>query len=251
MGVRSAHRDPILSPRGQGLCRSLSSPSKPRAGPGSWGTGSLGAWCTLSMSPEGRLVSPHLSVQRAWTCGLGSLREHVTHAHNPFLLQRRKSRYAELDFEVSAGASLRTDGLGTRAISASGNGGGAQARGHQQVGQRGGCGCPSWLRTRGPNPQKIMHTRKRHQDMFQDLNRKLQHAAEKEKEVPGIESKVRSMGSAPAATGFCLLSSHPHPLDSLVGLSHASPPFSDVQRAGQWDPEPGSVWRVPDCPPQC
>ncbi|XP_038615928.1 adhesion G protein-coupled receptor B1 isoform X4 [Tachyglossus aculeatus] len=49
-------------------------------------------------------------------------------------LERRKSRYAELDFE------------------------------------------------------KIMHTRKRHQDMFQDLNRKLQHA-EKEKELPPTESK--------------------------------------------------------------
>uniref|UniRef100_A0A674HTA7 Adhesion G protein-coupled receptor B1 n=1 Tax=Terrapene triunguis TaxID=2587831 RepID=A0A674HTA7_9SAUR len=36
--------------------------------------------------------------------------------------------------------------------------------------------------------QKIMHTRKRHQDMFQDLNRKLQHA-EKEKESPTTESK--------------------------------------------------------------
>ncbi|XP_043861300.1 adhesion G protein-coupled receptor B1 isoform X3 [Dromiciops gliroides] len=51
-------------------------------------------------------------------------------------LERRKSRYAELDFE------------------------------------------------------KIMHTRKRHQDMFQDLNRKLQHAEkEKEKEPPVAESK--------------------------------------------------------------
>nr|XP_032660223.1 adhesion G protein-coupled receptor B1 isoform X1 [Chelonoidis abingdonii]XP_032660232.1 adhesion G protein-coupled receptor B1 isoform X1 [Chelonoidis abingdonii]XP_032660241.1 adhesion G protein-coupled receptor B1 isoform X1 [Chelonoidis abingdonii] len=49
-------------------------------------------------------------------------------------LERRKSRYAELDFE------------------------------------------------------KIMHTRKRHQDMFQDLNRKLHHA-EKEKESPTTESK--------------------------------------------------------------
>lgn len=37
--------------------------------------------------------------------------------------------------------------------------------------------------------QKIMHTRKRHQDMFQDLNRKLQHA-EKDKEMLGPESKV-------------------------------------------------------------
>ncbi|KAM4705933.1 adhesion G protein-coupled receptor B1 [Rhinophrynus dorsalis] len=50
-------------------------------------------------------------------------------------LERRKSRYAELDFE------------------------------------------------------KIMHTRKRHQDMFQDLNRKLQHA-EKEMESPTAESKL-------------------------------------------------------------
>uniref|UniRef100_A0A8C5YWZ2 G-protein coupled receptors family 2 profile 2 domain-containing protein n=1 Tax=Marmota marmota marmota TaxID=9994 RepID=A0A8C5YWZ2_MARMA len=50
-------------------------------------------------------------------------------------LERRKSRYAELDFE------------------------------------------------------KIMHTRKRHQDMFQDLNRKLQHAAEKDKEALGPDSK--------------------------------------------------------------
>ncbi|XP_053102388.1 adhesion G protein-coupled receptor B1 isoform X10 [Hemicordylus capensis] len=50
-------------------------------------------------------------------------------------LERRKSRYAELDFE------------------------------------------------------KIMHTRKRHQDMFQDLNRKLQHA-EKEKESPTADSKA-------------------------------------------------------------
>ncbi|KAM9307564.1 adhesion G protein-coupled receptor B1 [Gastrophryne carolinensis] len=50
-------------------------------------------------------------------------------------LERRKSRYAELDFE------------------------------------------------------KIMHTRKRHQDMFQDLNRKLQHA-EKEKDSPTAESKM-------------------------------------------------------------
>lgn len=35
-----------------------------------------------------------------------------------------------------------------------------------------------------------MHTRKRHQDLFQDLNRKLQHA-EKDKEAPGPEGKVR------------------------------------------------------------
>uniref|UniRef100_A0AAY4AC22 Brain-specific angiogenesis inhibitor 1 n=1 Tax=Denticeps clupeoides TaxID=299321 RepID=A0AAY4AC22_9TELE len=50
-------------------------------------------------------------------------------------LERRKSRYAELDFE------------------------------------------------------KIMHTRKRHQDMFQDLNRKLQHA-EKDCESPPVDTKA-------------------------------------------------------------
>ncbi|CAM4703121.1 unnamed protein product [Leuciscus chuanchicus] len=49
-------------------------------------------------------------------------------------LERRKSRYAELDFE------------------------------------------------------KIMHTRKRHQDMFQDLNRKLQHA-EKDRDSPPVDGK--------------------------------------------------------------
>uniref|UniRef100_A0A674HX35 Adhesion G protein-coupled receptor B1 n=1 Tax=Terrapene triunguis TaxID=2587831 RepID=A0A674HX35_9SAUR len=42
--------------------------------------------------------------------------------------------------------------------------------------------------TEVPTLAKIMHTRKRHQDMFQDLNRKLQHA-EKEKESPTTESK--------------------------------------------------------------
>uniref|UniRef100_W5L1S8 Adhesion G protein-coupled receptor B1 n=1 Tax=Astyanax mexicanus TaxID=7994 RepID=W5L1S8_ASTMX len=36
--------------------------------------------------------------------------------------------------------------------------------------------------------QKIMHTRKRHQDMFQDLNRKLQHA-EKDRESPPVDNK--------------------------------------------------------------
>uniref|UniRef100_A0A8C1SE56 Adhesion G protein-coupled receptor B1a n=1 Tax=Cyprinus carpio TaxID=7962 RepID=A0A8C1SE56_CYPCA len=36
--------------------------------------------------------------------------------------------------------------------------------------------------------QKIMHTRKRHQDMFQDLNRKLQHA-EKDRDSPPTPSK--------------------------------------------------------------
>lgn len=59
-------------------------------------------------------------------------------------LERRKSRYAELDFE------------------------------------------------------KIMHTRKRHQDMFQDLNRKLQHA-EKDRESPTIDNKAVKRWSVSSA----------------------------------------------------
>lgn len=37
--------------------------------------------------------------------------------------------------------------------------------------------------------QKIMHTKKRHQNMLQDLNRKLHHA-EKDRESPASDSKV-------------------------------------------------------------
>lgn len=37
--------------------------------------------------------------------------------------------------------------------------------------------------------QKIMHTKKRHQNMFQDLNRKMHHA-EKDRESPASDSKV-------------------------------------------------------------
>uniref|UniRef100_A0A8C4MTZ9 G-protein coupled receptors family 2 profile 2 domain-containing protein n=1 Tax=Equus asinus TaxID=9793 RepID=A0A8C4MTZ9_EQUAS len=67
------------------------------------------------------------------SAGTGTRNENVS-TLSVSSLERRKSRYAELDFE------------------------------------------------------KIMHTRKRHQDMFQDLNRKLQHA-EKDKEALGPESK--------------------------------------------------------------
>lgn len=49
---------------------------------------------------------------------------------------------------------------------------------------------------RRPPLQKIMHTRKRHQDMFQDLNRKLQHTAEKDKEALGPDSKVGAQAPA-------------------------------------------------------
>ncbi|XP_059502171.1 adhesion G protein-coupled receptor B1 isoform X7 [Stegostoma tigrinum] len=46
--------------------------------------------------------------------------------------------------------------------------------------------------------EKIMHTRKRHQDMFQDLNRKLQHA-EKDRESPTIDSKAVKRWSVSSA----------------------------------------------------
>ncbi|XP_030226860.1 adhesion G protein-coupled receptor B1 isoform X1 [Gadus morhua] len=59
-------------------------------------------------------------------------------------LERRKSRYAELDFE------------------------------------------------------KIMHTRKRHQDMFQDLNRKI-HTADKDRESPPVDSKAAKRWSISSA----------------------------------------------------
>ncbi|XP_024866491.1 adhesion G protein-coupled receptor B1 isoform X2 [Kryptolebias marmoratus] len=61
------------------------------------------------------------------------------------LKQRRKSRYAELDFE------------------------------------------------------KIMHTRKRHQDMFQDLNRKI-HSADKDRESPPVDAKAAKRWSV-SSTG--------------------------------------------------
>ncbi|XP_034730628.1 adhesion G protein-coupled receptor B1 isoform X2 [Etheostoma cragini] len=60
-------------------------------------------------------------------------------------LERRKSRYAELDFE------------------------------------------------------KIMHTRKRHQDMFQDLNRKI-HSADKDRESPPVDAKAAKRWSVSSAS---------------------------------------------------
>uniref|UniRef100_A0A3P9HPV9 Adhesion G protein-coupled receptor B1 n=1 Tax=Oryzias latipes TaxID=8090 RepID=A0A3P9HPV9_ORYLA len=60
-------------------------------------------------------------------------------------LERRKSRYAELDFE------------------------------------------------------KIMHTRKRHQDMFQDLNRKI-HSADKDRESPPVDAKASKRWSVSSAS---------------------------------------------------
>lgn len=134
---------------------------------------------------------------------------------NPFSPQRRKSRYAELDFEVGPGVPsprrlgpgvFRASGQAAQAGRQAGRGPGRgplprpgrpgpQERAHRRAEHR--SGRPLQLRTpaRPPPLQKIMHTRKRHQDMFQDLNRKLQHA-EKDKEVLGPESKVWGSGQA-------------------------------------------------------
>uniref|UniRef100_A0A3Q3N5V7 Uncharacterized protein n=1 Tax=Labrus bergylta TaxID=56723 RepID=A0A3Q3N5V7_9LABR len=49
----------------------------------------------------------------------------------------------------------------------------------------------SSLEVRRPkiSSKKIMHTRKRHQDMFQDLNRKI-HSADKDRESPPVDAKA-------------------------------------------------------------
>uniref|UniRef100_A0A8C7P4P8 Adhesion G protein-coupled receptor B1b n=1 Tax=Oncorhynchus mykiss TaxID=8022 RepID=A0A8C7P4P8_ONCMY len=41
--------------------------------------------------------------------------------------------------------------------------------------------------------EKIMHTRKRHQNMFQDLNRKLHHAEKQDRESPASDSKDKQL----------------------------------------------------------
>uniref|UniRef100_A0A3Q1AVA1 Adhesion G protein-coupled receptor B1a n=1 Tax=Amphiprion ocellaris TaxID=80972 RepID=A0A3Q1AVA1_AMPOC len=101
-------------------------------------------------------------------------------------LERRKSRYAELDFE------------------------------------------------------KIMHTRKRHQDMFQDLNRKI-HSADKDRESPPVDAKAAKRWSVSSASSdktnmsvksltlFC--SAPPSPISSVSLFSydqHKLPRLSGV-----------------------
>lgn len=44
-----------------------------------------------------------------------------------------------------------------------------------------------------------MHTRKRHQDMFQDLNRKI-HSAEKDRESPPVDAKAAKRWSVSSAS---------------------------------------------------
>ncbi|XP_065813689.1 adhesion G protein-coupled receptor B1 isoform X10 [Labrus bergylta] len=77
-------------------------------------------------------------------CGVMSKSETVS-TLSMSSLERRKSRYAELDFE------------------------------------------------------KIMHTRKRHQDMFQDLNRKI-HSADKDRESPPVDAKAAKRWSVSSAS---------------------------------------------------
>lgn len=44
-----------------------------------------------------------------------------------------------------------------------------------------------------------MHTRKRHQDMFQDLNRKI-HSADKDRESPPVDAKAAKRWSVSSAS---------------------------------------------------
>ena len=119
---------------------------------------------------------------------------------NPFSPQRRKSRYAELDFEVGPGVRCPTHPA--QALQQVGRGWGeglpSPTSGAQSPGACSGGARAAPFLAQGslpPHPlQKIMHTRKRHQDMFQDLNRKLQHA-EKDKDVLGPDSKVWRTGA--------------------------------------------------------
>ncbi|XP_066538805.1 adhesion G protein-coupled receptor B1 isoform X1 [Hoplias malabaricus] len=88
---------------------------------------------TPNISSEAQMTSGACEPGDSGNSGIMSKSETVS-TLSMSSLERRKSRYAELDFE------------------------------------------------------KIMHTRKRHQDMFQDLNRKLQHA-EKDRDSPPVDSK--------------------------------------------------------------
>uniref|UniRef100_A0A8C7X3Z2 Adhesion G protein-coupled receptor B1a n=1 Tax=Oryzias sinensis TaxID=183150 RepID=A0A8C7X3Z2_9TELE len=89
----------------------------------------------VSSSGAGRCCSPEAPLFSRHICNLSV-------SSSP---QRRKSRYAELDFE------------------------------------------------------KIMHTRKRHQDMFQDLNRKI-HSADKDRESPPVDAKASKRWSVSSAS---------------------------------------------------
>uniref|UniRef100_A0A7N6A9X5 Adhesion G protein-coupled receptor B1a n=1 Tax=Anabas testudineus TaxID=64144 RepID=A0A7N6A9X5_ANATE len=82
--------------------------------------------------------------------------------------------------------------------------------------------------------RKIMHTRKRHQDMFQDLNRKI-HSADKDRESPPVDAKAAKRWSVSSASSdktnmsvksLTLFCSAPSPLylmllpSSLISSTH-------------------------------
>ncbi|XP_019744473.1 brain-specific angiogenesis inhibitor 1-like isoform X3 [Hippocampus comes] len=76
--------------------------------------------------------------------------------------------------------------------------------------------------------EKIMHTKKRHQNMFQDLNRKLHHA-EKDRESPASDSKsVRWSVSSAGSDKTNQSDKQPGPLErpweGVRGLAQQSPP---------------------------
>ena len=69
-----------------------------------------------------------------------------------------------------------------------------------------------------------MHTRKRHQDMFQDLNRKI-HSADKDRESPPVDAKAAKRWSVSSAssdktnmsvTSLTLFCSAPPPLFRIL-----------------------------------
>ncbi|XP_055981311.1 adhesion G protein-coupled receptor B1 isoform X2 [Sorex fumeus] len=96
-------------------------------------------------------------------------------------LERRKSRYAELDFE------------------------------------------------------KIMHTRKRHQDMFQDLNRKLQQHAEKDKEALGADSKLERQQTPHKRPWESLRKAHGTPAWARKELEPLAPAPLELRGGVEWE----------------
>lgn len=174
---------------------------------------------------RGSLVRPILRQGEAWICGPGGFREPLANAHKPLL-------------PTAAEIAVRRAGL---------RGGSWRPLPHM-AGPEGLCAPPAGREGQGssppgsgsaapPAPQKIMHTRKRHQDMFQDLSRKLQHA-EKDKDALGSDSKVWSGRGLGALGGVAvrggLLPESPSPPPSFI--RSFLPPF----------PETGLTWPMLD-----
>lgn len=65
-----------------------------------------------------------------------------------------------------------------------------------------------------------MHTRKRHQDMFQDLNRKI-HSADKDRESPPVDAKAAKRWSVSSASSDKTNMS----VKSLTLFCSAPPPY--------------------------